>query len=449
MTLSWGARLYVAAVIAIGATVFIVCLRTSPIHPAHAILLAALFLLSELFPVMLPRGGAYSVSFVVALAALITQGPAGAVIAASAGTFNLRHITRHSAPIASRLFNGANYVICTGLAALTYRGLGGPIGRSLLTSPARALLPVVAATCVNFAANTVLVAVMLSLATPRRRFRPSPIWVWKTEFARLLPGYLAFALVGLLLGLLYEELNAVAMIFVLVPLLVARSAFAAAVRIQSAYEATVETLITAIDAKDHYTKDHAGRVARLTEMTAREYGLRGEDLRTIRLAALMHDVGKLGVPTALLVKPGKLTAEEYSAMKDHPVVGHELVKEIDMLRNAVSGVRHHHERMDGSGYPDGLSGEQIPLTARLIMTCDAYDSMTSTRSYRTAKSSEEALQELRRCAGSQFDPKAIDALDRALTKHGWTAEPEIEMVPRASANPSRRTAQGSSDALAL
>ncbi len=435
MSLSWRARAYIGAVTATAAVVMIWCLRAGiPVKPGHVLLLAALFLMTELFPVALPRGGGYSVSFVVALAAIVTQGPGGAVLVAAAGAFNLRNIRRHPAPVASRLFNGANFVICTGLAALIYQAMGGPIGLGLLTegSPVRAaLLPVIAATGVNFATNTGLVAVMLSLATPRRRFRASPAAIWRSEFASLLPGYFAFALLGLLLGVLYVEVHAASVLAVLVPLLVARHTFAAAIQMQNAYETTVESLVTAIEAKDRYTKDHAGRVARLTEMVAREYGMRGEQLRTIRMAALMHDVGKLGVPTSLLVKPGKLTAEEYDAMKDHPVRGHELVEEIDMLRDAIAGVRHHHERMDGRGYPDGLKGEQIPLIARIITVCDAFDSMTSTRSYRIAKSSADALAELHRCAGSQFDRPAIAALERALSKHGWTAEPEIHRLRRA------------------
>lgn len=432
MSLSWPARAYIALATVAAAAVAAACVRTGvPIDPAHTVLLAGLFLLAEAFPVLIPRGGAYSVSFVVSLAAIITNGPAVAVLAAAAGALNLRGVKRHPAPVASRIFNGANFMICTGLAALAYHGLGGPIGLEVLTAPVRSmLLPVLAATGVNFAANTSVVAVMLSLAAPKKRFRATPLAVWRAEFSSLLPGYFAFALLGLLLGVLYVQVHALAAAFVLVPLLVARSAFQAAIRMQHAYEATVETLITAIEAKDRYTRDHAGRVARLTELVGREYGLSGEKLRTIRLAALMHDVGKLGVPTHVLVKPGKLTADEYTAMKDHPKAGVDLVSEIDILAEALDGIRHHHERMDGSGYPDGLQGDQIPVIARIIMVCDAYDSMTSTRAYRPAKDGDAALEELRRCAGTQFDPVAIESLTRALDKHGWVAEPEIEMLRR-------------------
>jgi HD-GYP domain-containing protein (c-di-GMP phosphodiesterase class II) len=139
----------------------------------------------------------------------------------------------------------------------------------------------------------------------------------------------------------------------------------------------------------------------------------------------MHDVGKLGVATRILAKPGKLTPEEYDEMKIHPIRGHEIVGEIEFLTEAVAGVRHHHERMDGGGYPDGLVGEEIPLMARLLMVCDAFDSMTSTRSYRKAKSVEDAFAELRRWSGQQFDPATLAVLERAIAKHGWQPEPEL------------------------
>jgi HD-GYP domain-containing protein (c-di-GMP phosphodiesterase class II) len=168
-------------------------------------------------------------------------------------------------------------------------------------------------------------------------------------------------------------------------------------------------------------------------MTARAYGLNEERCRAIRYSALMHDVGKLGVWNKVLKKPGKLTPEEYEHMKDHPVLGVEIVGEIDLLQEAIDGVRHHHERMDGQGYPDGLKGEDIPLFARLIMVCDAFDSMTSTRTYRVAKTVEEAFVELRRCAGTQFDVASLNALERAVAEHGWTPVgreiPEEEKEP--------------------
>src|SRR5205814_169843 len=208
-------------------------------------------------------------------------------------------------------------------------------------------------------------------------------------------------------------------LFVLMPLLVARQAFQAAVTMQGAYGETVKGLVAAIEAKDPYTRGHAQRVSQLSEMSARAYGLSEDRCRSIRYSALMHDGGKFGVWNKLLKKPGKLTPEEFEHMKDHPVLGVEIVSEIYLLQEAIDGVRHHHERMDGHGYPGGLVGDQIPLFARLIMVCDAFDSMTSTRVYRVAKTVEEAFVELRRCAGTQFDEASLNAVEKAVSRNGW------------------------------
>jgi len=185
--------------------------------------------------------------------------------------------------------------------------------------------------------------------------------------------------------------------------------------------------VTAIEAKDAYTRGHAERVSKLTTMIARELGFTEKQVHSIRIAALMHDVGKLVVSTAILTKPGKLTDEEYEHMKWHPIFGCEVIEEIDFLRDgeAVNAVRHHHERLDGRGYPDNLFGDDVPVTARVVMVADAFDSMTSTRTYRFARTVDEGLRELRRCAATQFDPLCISALDRAIRKHGWEPTPEL------------------------
>jgi HD-GYP domain-containing protein (c-di-GMP phosphodiesterase class II) len=216
-------------------------------------------------------------------------------------------------------------------------------------------------------------------------------------------------------------------LFLLVPMMVVRHALQAAAEMDAAYEATLRGLVTAIEAKDAYTRGHAERVSKLTTLIARELGFSEKAVHSIRIAALMHDVGKLVVSTAILTKPGKLTDEEYEHMKWHPIFGCEVIEEIDFLRDgeAVNAVRHHHERLDGRGYPDNLFGDDVPLTARVVMVADAFDSMTSTRTYRFAKSVDDGLRELRRCAATQFDPLCISALDRAIHKHGWEPTPEL------------------------
>jgi HD-GYP domain-containing protein (c-di-GMP phosphodiesterase class II) len=189
---------------------------------------------------------------------------------------------------------------------------------------------------------------------------------------------------------------------------------------QDAYRATIATLVQAVETKDPYTRGHSERVARASVMIGRRIGMSEERLQTLEYAGTLHDVGKLGVPTTVLRKSGKLTDEEFDAIKLHPTRGHDMVREIRFLDEALEGIYHHHERIDGRGYPVGLQGEAIPEFARVIGVADAFDSMTSTRSYRSARSIDEALVELERCKGTQFDPRMVDAMVAAVVADGWT-----------------------------
>jgi len=154
-------------------------------------------------------------------------------------------------------------------------------------------------------------------------------------------------------------------------------------------------------------------------MIAREIGMEGARVEAIRYAGMLHDVGKLGVPTRVLQKTGKLTEEEYAAIQLHPMRGLDIVRDIGFLDEALAGIMHHHERIDGRGYPMGLAGDEIPEFARVLAVADAFDSMTSTRSYRGARPVAEAIEELRKCAGTQFDPAFVDAFVAAITREGW------------------------------
>ena len=168
-------------------------------------------------------------------------------------------------------------------------------------------------------------------------------------------------------------------------------------------------LARAVDAKDSYTRSHCQTVSQLCAAIAAELGFEGDRLARMRLAGLLHDVGKIGVPDAILNKPSGLTDAEYEVMKRHSLLGFEIVQAADMALEAA-WVRHHHERFDGGGYPDGLAGEEIPLESRIILVADAFEAMTSDRPYRQAPGLEFALAELRRHAGSQFDPRVVEAL---------------------------------------
>lgn len=184
---------------------------------------------------------------------------------------------------------------------------------------------------------------------------------------------------------------------------------------------TIETIANTIDAKDEYTKGHSRRVSDYSAEIAKELGMSEEEVENIRYIALLHDIGKIGVPDAVLNKPGRLSDAEYELMKTHTVIGGDILKDIGMLPDLDVGAKFHHERYDGKGYPNGLSGEEIPLTARIICMADSYDAMTSNRVYRKHLSSEIVMEEIRRCRGTQFDPEITDAFLRYLSRQQETS----------------------------
>ena len=176
---------------------------------------------------------------------------------------------------------------------------------------------------------------------------------------------------------------------------------------------TAERLVSVVDARDAYVGKHSIAVAELTAAIGRRLGLEGEELRLLRLAGLLHDLGKLGLRDSILNKPGPLTVEEMEMMRRHPQLGFELLQALD-LAPADEWVLHHHEHWDGSGYPDGLREAEIPFGSRIILVADAFEAMTTRRIYRRAISIESAVAELREGAGHQFDPLVVSALESHL-----------------------------------
>lgn len=171
----------------------------------------------------------------------------------------------------------------------------------------------------------------------------------------------------------------------------------------------VRSLINAIDAKDPYTCGHSDRVALMARCIGEQMQLDGRDCERLYMSGLLHDIGKIGVPDSVLLKPGKLTDEEFALIRQHPTIGYGILKHLTQIRYVLPGVLHHHETLDGRGYPGALRGDEIPLFGRILAVADAYDAMTSARPYRTAMPTEKALSILRSGAGTQWDPRIIEA----------------------------------------
>jgi putative nucleotidyltransferase with HDIG domain len=184
--------------------------------------------------------------------------------------------------------------------------------------------------------------------------------------------------------------------------------------IRQDYYDVIQGLSKAVDARDHYTQEHSGRVSAYGVIIARSMGLNSDLVESIQYGALLHDVGKIGIPDQVLNKPGRLTEEEFGIMKTHSTMGANIVQKIESLVPLVPLVLYHHERFDGRGYPEGLSGKKIPLGARVINVADSFETITSDRVYHKARSFQEGYDEILRCAGGQFDPEVVEAFAKAF-----------------------------------
>ncbi|MFV2121804.1 HD-GYP domain-containing protein, partial [Streptomyces sp. Act-28] len=266
--------------------------------------------------------------------------------------------------------------------------------------------------------------------------RVPPRVAWRGLLGRTLAAHAAHGLVGLMAAVLWRSpYGWPAALFALLPMYVTRWAYTQYHRERAAHQATIRALVQAVDLKDTYTRGHSERVGRASVMIGDELGMDGDRLEVLRFAGTLHDVGKIGVPTRVLRKDGPLTREERRIIELHPEYGHEMVRGIGFLGEARAAILHHHERLDGKGYPYGLQGAEIPELARVVAVADAFDAMTSTRSYSRARPVPAALAELARCAGTQFDPAMVDALTRALARHGWQTTVTSDEPPPAVGPP--------------
>ena len=195
--------------------------------------------------------------------------------------------------------------------------------------------------------------------------------------------------------------------------------------LQTFYLEMVQTLARAVDSKDAYTHEHSDRARVKARRVAHEMGLPDQMIRYVEYAALLHDIGKIGIDEAILLKPGKLTPEEYEQMKKHPIIGHQILSPVKYLGPVAQMVLYHQEWYDGRGYPEGLKGEEIPLGSRIVAVLDAWDAMTSDRPYRKALGRDVALGELKKGCGTQFDPKVVDTFLR-LESSDWKLEAGAE-----------------------
>jgi diguanylate cyclase (GGDEF)-like protein/putative nucleotidyltransferase with HDIG domain len=398
------------------------------------IVIVALVGLGEALSLEVEETGSISVSAVGALMAAAIIGPRAALplaITMSAVAWSARRASFHH-----NLFNVGSLSLAT-LAATAMFSLhfSGPVGTAVFLACG------LVAGAAYFIVNTSLLSIAIGLEGRESSFR-----IWKERFAWLTPHYVVYGFIAAVVYEAYQPIGAWAIVVFALPLFLMRRTQEAYLKhtqrstqkLREAAEtiqtqnvslehankllkerstAAMESLSATVDARDAYTAGHSRRVQQLALAIGRELHLSQAELELLGHAALFHDIGKLGIPDAILLKPSSLTNDEWVVMASHAEEGASIINRLGFLSDAVPAIRHHHERFDGRGYPDGLAGEDIPLGARIIHVADAFDSMLTTRVYRPARPAGpdgEALTELRSNAGKQFCPRCVAALEAVL-----------------------------------
>jgi putative nucleotidyltransferase with HDIG domain len=310
-------------------------------------------------------------------------------------------------PLVRVWFNTAQYMLAVGVAGWAYRALGGHVGFEQFGF---SFLPYVALVLAFFLINQASVSVALSLLTDA---------TLRESWSRIVGGSLVYDLasssLAILLSYLFVKLQILGLAVLILPLFFVRHMYQMNLQVERVNRELLELMVKAIEARDPYTSGHSVRVAEYARSVARELGLPPRHVDDIATAALLHDVGKIYEEFApLLRKEGRLTPEERMLMQAHPVRSAELAGTIAAFRGRVQAdIRNHHENYDGSGYPDGLAAEQIPIGARIIMIADTVDAMTTDRPYRKALTLQRAFDELEKHAGRQFDPRLVELVSNS------------------------------------
>ncbi len=345
-------------------------------------------------------GGRILSSRTLTLSMIVLFGPLVALVMDACSTL-VRGVFFRTAPPRKVLFNMSMLAVAAGLAGLSYHALpfSARFGTPLF------LLPLAAALLVYAFANSLVVAGIMSLD---RKMPLREVWHRDARWGAV-AGLMELPFTAIVI-LLYKQAGPWTLMIFLPIVWVVFAITRAHKQQKEAHMASIAVLATTLEADEPYTHGHSYRVSQYGITIGRAMGMSPRDLELLEYGGLLHDIGKIAITNDIICKPGRLTDEEFSTLAEHPAIGSRIVEQIKFLPETVDLVRHHHERPDGKGYPDGLAGAEISLGANILNVCDAFDAMTSDRSYRKALPVDMALSELQKYRGTQFDANVVDTV---------------------------------------
>lgn len=371
------------------------------------VVFSVLSAIAETFLIPLPKIGAVSVSFALGFSAILLTNPLTAAIINAAGVaFRAPYVDGKGRvhlfnnPFYKSTFNISQYAINAGVSGIVYNLVNNAVnvGFEFFNPVAGA-----ASLMVYILSNTFFMSGLMSILLKEKMMQ-----IWKTSFFGMLINVVLVSLLGIILAFSYNSYRIGGLLLFFIPLLLARYTFKLYLDMRKNYFDTMNVLVRAIEASDPYTSGHSLRVSAYSEAIAKQLGLPQGKIDVIKSAALLHDIGKIGIDKNILNKTGQLKDEEFEAIKSHTEIGATIVADLSYLANISDIIRHHHERNDGKGYPDGLSHNNIPLETSILTIADSFDAMTTNRPYRHSLSLEDALSEMKKNAGTQFNPDIID-----------------------------------------
>lgn len=389
----------------------IISISTSDI--VGIVLFCVLLALTESFTVAY-KNMSISTNFAVHLAALLLFKPFGATIIIIVGfslrvvKHNNRYIHIFNTPIYKTLYNYCVFVLPFLYSSLIYIRLGGRFSTTNLLSEIPAIIIFSIA---YFVLNALITSGLYAFLNSK-----NVLYFFMSNLTIGVLSSVVMAPFGLLLAYVYKNNGFSGVLFIVFPIVLARYTFYLYIQSKTQYIQTVDTLMRAMEARDKYTEGHSQRVAEISEMIAKELKFSDSKIERLHMAALLHDVGKIGIDDNILNKPGKLTIEEYEIIKSHPEIGFNILKDIKNLQDILPFVRNHHERYDGKGYPDGKSEKEIGLDIFIVQLADSIDAMATDRPYRRALTDEQIISEVNKFSGTQFHPTVVAAYLRIIEK---------------------------------